>query len=242
MTIPAMSSKLSVVIPVYNEVRLINQTLQRILTAPPKDKEVVVVDDGSTDGTREVLQRLQTELPIRVILQPTNQGKGAAVKRGFQEASGDILLIQDADLEYDPNDYPAVIEPILQGRADAVLGSRFLRARVRFFTPQGDPFFSHYLGNRLIIFITNLLYGFRATDYEGCYKAFTRQVVRDILVEADGFEFDNELVCKLLRRRKRIAEVPIHYHPREYAEGKKIRWQHGVKMLWTILKWRVKRF
>lgn len=233
-----MPPRLSVVIPVYNEAGLLDTTLRRVV-AVPIDKEVIVVDDGSTDSTGERLARLARELPIRVVTHSRNTGKGAAVRSGFQAATGDILLIQDADLEYDPTDYPAVIAPILRGEADAVMGSRFLRQKPKFFTPHGDPFFTHYLGNRIIIWMTNLLYGFRATDYEGCYKAFTRTVVRDTPVVANGFEFDNELICKLLRRGRRIVEVPIRYSPRAYAEGKKIRWQHGLRIVWTILKWRV---
>lgn len=236
-----MPPQLSVVIPVYNEAALIEVTLGRVL-ASPVEKEIIVVDDGSTDSTGAVLASLRQRLPIRVITQPRNLGKGAAVRRGFQEATGEILIIQDADLEYDPSDYPVLMEPILRGEADAVIGSRFLLERPTFFTPGGAPFFSHYLGNRIIIWLTNLLYGFRATDYEGCYKAFARAVIRETPVAANGFEFDNELVCKLLRRRRRIVEVPIHYAPREYREGKKIRWQHGVIMLWTIVKWRVLPF
>ena len=236
-----MPPLVSIVVPVYNEAGLIEQTLRRVL-ASPLEKEVIVVDDASTDGTSEVLARLARQLPIRVLTHPANRGKGAAVRTGFQAATGSILLIQDADLEYDPADYSALIEPIRQGEADAVIGSRFLRQRPRFFTPRGDPFFSHYVGNKVIIWLTNLLYGFHATDYEGCYKAFSREVIEATPVLADGFEFDNELICKLLRRRRRIAEVPIRYHPRDYRDGKKIRWPHGVKMVWTILKWRVKPF
>ncbi len=236
-----MPPALSVIVPVYNEARLIEQALRRV-AASPLDTEVIVVDDASTDGTAEVLARLAQELPIRILTHPANRGKGAAVRTGFQAATGRILLIQDADLEYDPADYPALIEPIRRGEADAVLGSRFLRQRPRFFTPHGDPFFSHYIGNKVIIWLTNLLYGFHATDYEGCYKAFSREVIEATPVLAEGFEFDNELICKLLRRRRRLVEVPIRYTPRDYREGKKIRWPHGVKMVWTILKWRVKPF
>ena len=236
-----MPRRLSVVIPVYNEASSIEVILRRVL-AVPIEKEVVVVDDGSTDGTGEALARLQQELPIRVIRQPRNLGKGAAVRAGFREATGDILLIQDADLEYDPDDYPAVIQPILEGRADAVIGSRFLKQQPRFFTPHGEPFFTHYLGNKIIVWLTNLLYGFRATDYEGCYKAFTCDVVRSTPLTADSFELDNELICKLLRRRRRIVEVPIRYSPRIYRQGKKIRWHHGARIVWTILKWRVMPF
>ena len=233
-----MPPQVSVVVPVYNEPHLIERLLKRVV-AVPVEKEVIVVDDGSQEATKQTLERLGRTLPIRVMTHPRNQGKGAAVKTGFKAAVGDIVLIQDADLEYDPNDYPRLIEPILRGEADVVMGSRFLLEQPRFFSKDGAPFFSHYLGNKLIIWLTNLLYGFHATDYEGCYKAFRRQVIQETPVRANGFEFDNELICKLLRKRVRIVEVPIHYTPRLYREGKKIRWQHGVKMLWTILKWRV---
>lgn len=238
-----MPPRLSVVIPVYNEAKWIEAILRKVLaSAVEVEKEVLVVDDGSTDGTREILARLRQQWPIRVLLQPRNRGKGAAVRAGFAAASGDILLIQDADLEYDPADYPVVIGPILRGEADAVMGSRFLMRKPDFFHPNGDPFFTHYIGNLAIIWLTNLLYGFRATDYEGCYKAISRAVLQEIPLTANGFELDNELICKLLRRRRRIAEVSIHYTPRPYEEGKKIRWHDGVRIVWTIVKWRVKPF
>ncbi len=237
-----MPPHLSIVIPVYNEAGLIETVLQRVLTSPVEGKEVIVVNDGSQDDTGKVLAKLQQQLPIRVITHPANRGKGAAVRSGFEAATGDIVIIQDADLEYDPGDYPTLMRPILEGRAEAILGSRFALHKPKFFTPQGEPFFTHYLGNRFIIWLTNTLYGFHATDYEGCYKAFTRRVVQETPVQADGFEFDNELICKLLRRRRKIVEVPIHYAPRSYKEGKKIRWQDGARMVWAILKWRVKRF
>ena len=242
MSAPIASPTVSIIIPAYNEDDTIEAIIRKVEAVPLDGlrKEIVVVDDCSTDRTRERLERLGDR--IRLIRHPRNLGKGAAVRSGFQAATGDILLIQDADLEYDPGDYPRLITPILRGEADAVIGSRFLLEKPRFFTRQGQPFFSHYLGNVIIIWLTNLLYGWRATDYEGCYKAFTRAVIREIPVESNGFEFDNALVCKLLRRRRRIVEVPIHYEPRVYGEGKKIRWQHGIRMIWSILKWRVTPF
>jgi len=202
--------------------------------------ELVVVDDCSTDGTRETLQRFGGA--IRLILHDRNRGKGAAVRSGFQAATGDVLLIQDADLEYDVGDYPRLVEPILQGEADAVIGSRFALQRPRFFTSDGRLFVSHVLGNMAIIWLTNLLYGFRATDYEGCYKVFSRRVIQETPLVSNGFELDNEIICKLFRRGWRIKEVPIRYVPRGYRDGKKIRWQHGLRMLWAILKWRVAPF
>ena len=236
------SPTVSIVIPAYNEEDTIEAIIRKVEAVPLDGlrKEIVVVDDCSTDRTRERLELFGSR--IRLIRHPRNLGKGAAVRSGFAAATGDVLLIQDADLEYDPGDYPRLIAPILDGRADAVLGSRFLLERPRFFTRQGQPFFSHYLGNVIIIWLTNLLYGWRATDYEGCYKTFTRAVIRETPVESNGFEFDNELICKLLRRRRRIVEVPIRYDPRVYRDGKKIRWQHGVRMIWAILKWRVMPF
>ena len=233
---------LSIIIPAYNEERTIETLLEKVLAVPLHGvrREVIVIDDRSSDGTRERLKRFGPS--IRIIEHPRNRGKGAAVRSGFQAATGDILLIQDADLEYDPNDYPQMIEPIVRGQADVVIGSRFLLQKPHFFTPGGQPFFTHFVGNLMIIWLANLLYGFRATDYEGCYKAFSRAVIARTPVVTDGFDFDNELICKLLRRRQRIVEVPIRYYPRLYGEGKKIRWQHGLQMLWAIIKWRVKPF
>lgn len=236
----AAIKRVSIVIPIYNEERTAATLIRRVqqVPMPGLEKELIVVDDGSTDRTVEQLRAFGDQ--IRLICHPRNRGKGAAVRTGFGAATGDALLIQDADLEYDPNDFPAMIAPLVEGRADAVLGSRFILEKPRFFLRQGgSPFFSHYIGNKLIIWLTNWLYGFHATDYEGCYKAFTAEAIRRTPLLADGFEFDNELVCKLLRRRARIVEVPIRYHPRVYGEGKKIRWQHGVRMLWTIVKWRI---
>lgn len=234
--------KLSIIIPAYNERKTIEAILAKVqgVQLDGIEKEIIIVDDYSTDGTREWLMRSRSD--IRLVLHDRNLGKGAAIRSGFRVATGDLLLIQDADLEYDPQDYPALVAPLLAGEADAVMGSRFLREKLRFFRKNGDPFFSHYLGNKLIIWLTNLLYGFRATDYEGCYKAFTREVIEETPVTTNRFDFDNELICKLLRRGRRIIEVPISYHPRVYAEGKKIRWHHGVQMVWTILKWRVMPF
>ena len=234
--------KLSVVIPAYNEERTIAETIRRVKSVDlgGLDLEIVVVDDGSRDQTREILKTIPG---IRVVLHQRNSGKGAAVKSGFQAATGDIVLIQDADLEYDPQDYPALLQPILDGRAEATMGSRFILERLQFFGKGAkSPFFTHYIGNILIVQLTNALYRHSATDYEGCYKAFSKSVVDSIPIAANGFEYDNELICKLLRRGHRIAEVPIKYRPRTYEEGKKIKWQDGVRMVWTIVKWRFRSF
>ncbi|TLY24111.1 MAG: glycosyltransferase family 2 protein [Nitrospirae bacterium] len=229
--------KLSVIIPAYNERSTIEAVVRRVqgVNLGPIEKEIIVVDDGSRDGTIEVLKVLSG---IRHILHERNAGKGAALTTGFQAATGDIVLIQDADLEYHPEDYRTVIQPIVDGACDAVIGSRFLLYKPKFFGKRRSPYLTHYIGNKLIVDVTNLLYGQHFTDYEGCYKAFTRTILASTPVEAKGFEFDNELVCKLMRKGARIAEVPIHYTPRTYAHGKKINWKHGVIILWTIVKWR----
>jgi len=234
--------KLTVVIPAYNEEATIADTIDRVKTAEigPLDLEIIVVDDGSKDRTREILSAISG---IRTIFHERNRGKGGAVKTGFRAATGDVLLIQDADLEYDPSDYKTVLQPIVEGRVEAVMGSRFVFERPRFFFGEvKSPFFTHYVGNLIIITLTNVLYGNSATDYEGGYKAFTKRLVDSIPIEADGFEYDNELICKLLRRGHRIEEVPISYRPRTYEHGKKIEWTDGLRMVWTILKWRFRRF
>jgi len=229
--------KLSVIIPVYNERSTIEAVVRRVqaVSLVPIEKEIIAVDDGSTDGTANVLKEMSG---IRRLFHERNAGKGAALTTGFQAATGDIVLIQDADLEYDPDDYRAVIWPIAEGTSDVVMGSRFIKYKVRIFGKHRSPYISHYIGNVLITFTTNLLYGKNFTDYEGCYKAFRQAVIATTPVEAKGFEFDNELICKLMRKGARIIEVPIRYTPRTYARGKKITWKHGLIMLWTIITWR----
>ncbi|HET7909825.1 MAG TPA: glycosyltransferase family 2 protein, partial [Nitrospira sp.] len=193
--------------------------------------------DSSTDFTAEVLKGIRN---IRAIRHEKNAGKGSALATGIDAATGDVVIFQDADLEYSPEDYPAVLQPLIDGSCDAVMGSRFLGERPVFWGSRKSPYLNHYIGNLLIIWITNVLYGKQFTDYEGCYKAFRRCLLVDTPVEAAGFEFDNELICKLMRKGARIAEVPIQYHPRTYAQGKKITWRHGLVMLWTIVQWRVR--
>jgi glycosyltransferase involved in cell wall biosynthesis len=233
---PAM--KLSVIIPTLNEEQTIEQIVRRVQAVDlgPIPKEIIVVDDGSRDGTKDVLKNLRGIHPIH---HPLNRGKGAALTTGIKAATGDIVLFQDADLEYTPEDYPILIQPLLDGRCEAVMGSRFLLERPVFWGTRRSPYVNHYIGNLLILWITNRLYGQRFTDYEGCYKAFLRPVLIQTPVSAAGFEFDNELMCKLIRKGTRILEIPIHYRPRTYAQGKKITWRHGVVILWTILKWRL---
>lgn len=230
--------KLSIVIPAYNEEATIEAIVRRAqaVNLGPIEREIIVVNDGSRDGTADILKGMPA---IRHISHERNAGKGAAISTGFQAATGDILLIQDADLEYDPDDYPVLIRPIVEGIADVVMGSRFILYRPKFFGKRRSPYLSHYIGNLLVTTITNHLYSRNFTDFEGCYKAFRRSVVAATPVQAKGFEFDNELICKLIRKGACIVEVPIHYTPRTYAQGKKITWRHGLKIFWTIVKWRV---
>ena len=229
--------KISILIAAYNEEATLRELILRVQAVPLPgfEKEIIVVDDASTDSTAKLLR----EIPgIRPFFHDENRGKGGALKTAIAHATGEILILQDADLEYNPEDYPVLIRPILEHRTELVLGSRFSKQGPRFFTKNGDPFFSHYVGNKMIIALTNFLYGQKITDYEGCYKAFTRDLSRKVPVSAEGFAFDNELICKSLRMGYRAEEVPIRYKPRLYSEGKKISWRDGFRILWTILKWR----
>jgi glycosyltransferase involved in cell wall biosynthesis len=234
---PLWPMKLSIIIPAYNEQRTIEAVIRRVQAVDlgAIGKEIIVVDDASRDDTGTVLKQIAG---IRFLSHTINAGKGAALNTGISAATGDIVIFQDADLEYMPEDYSVVIKPLLDGQCDAVMGSRFLRERPVFWGKHKSPYLSHYIGNLLILWVTNALYGKRFTDYEGCYKAFSRSVLLETPVESKGFEFDNELMCKLMRKGFRIAEVPIQYAPRTYAQGKKITWRHGATILWTIFKWR----
>jgi len=221
---------LSVVMPCYNERATIEEIIGRVLAVPLRI-ELIVVDDGSTDGTREILQRLQRERGFKLVLQERNRGKGAALRRGFQEVTGDLVVIQDADLEYSPEEYPQLIELICQGRADVVYGSRFLgRHRVFLFT--------HYMGNVFLTFVTNLLYNTMLTDMETCYKVMRTEVRRSMTLRSNGFGIEPELTAKIFKRGYRVYEIPITYDGRGYDEGKKITWRDGVVALWVLLKYR----
>lgn len=228
-------SRLSVVIPVYNERATVRPLLERVLAVPlPLERELVVVDDGSTDGTRELLQAFAAERPesgVRLFLQDRNRGKGAAVRRGFAEATGDFVVIQDADLEYDPRDFPKLLEPLLDGRADVVFGSRFLGG------PHRVLMYWHYVGNKLLTTMTNALYNVNLSDMETCYKAFTRDALRAVgsRLTSDRFGIEPELAAEVCRRHLRIYEVPISYSGRTYAEGKKITWRDGLVALGVLL-------
>ncbi|HEY2119144.1 MAG TPA: glycosyltransferase family 2 protein [Candidatus Acidoferrum sp.] len=244
--------RLSVVVPVYNEKHTILELLERILTTDIA-KEVIVVDDDSKDGTREILMTL-SEMhakgeataalqdgadsislgDLRFFFQSSNLGKGAALRRGFAESTGDIVLVQDADLEYDPVDYPKLLEPIVDGKADVVYGSRFLGG------PQRVHYFWHYVANKMLTLLSNVFTNLKLTDMETGYKVFRREVLQGIRLESNRFGFEPEITAKIARGNWRVYEVPISYAGRTYEEGKKITWKDGVQALWCIILYRFK--
>ena len=221
---------LTVVMPVFNERDTIEEIVTRVLAVPLRI-ELIAVDDGSRDGTPQILQELQKKHQFKLIEQRDNRGKGAALRRGFQEVTGDIVAIQDADLEYSPEEFPALIEPICQGYADVVYGSRFL-GRHRAFM------FSHYMGNRLLTFVTNVLYDTMLSDMETCYKVMRAEVLKGMVLRSDEFEIEPELTAKIFKRGYRVCEMPITYYGRSYHEGKKITWRDGLTALWTLVRYR----
>ena len=239
--------KLSVVMPVYNEEDTVAEILRRVRAVDLTvaigfgsdngsvvhlQREIIVVDDGSTDGTRDILQELEGQMGTTVLFHERNQGKGAAVRTGLHHATGDIVLIQDADLEYDPRDYPLLLQPILENRSEVVYGSRFRGG------PTRAMFFWHMVGNRFLTLVTNVLYDSILSDMETCYKVFTQRVASQIDLKAAGWGFDPEITAQILKLGYRIYEVPITYTGREFGEGKKIGWRDGLTVLWTLVKYR----
>jgi glycosyltransferase involved in cell wall biosynthesis len=232
-----MRMKLSVVLPVYNEAATIAEIVARVrAVALPVDLELIIVDDYSTDGTRHVLEELSGQSGVQVILHDRNRGKGAALRSGFASATGDIVLIQDADLEYDPEEYPRLIRPILDNRADVVFGSRFSGGECH-----RVLYFWHYLGNRFLTLLSNACTNLNLTDMETCYKAFRREIIQSLDLQEDRFGFEPEVTAKVAGLRCRIYEVGISYSGRTYEEGKKIGWRDGVRAIWCIVKYRPRR-
>ncbi|NJO79634.1 MAG: glycosyltransferase family 2 protein [Cyanobacteria bacterium RM1_2_2] len=224
--------KLSVVIPCYNELGTIGSVVQAVKAAPIRELEIILVDDGSTDGTRELLHSAVADEVDRVIYQPYNQGKGAALRAGFAAATGDIVIVQDADLEYDPQEFSDLIAPILAGKADVVFGSRFAGGR-----PHRVVYYWHMVGNKFLTTLSNMLTNINLTDMETCYKAFRREVIQAVQIEENRFGFEPEITAKVAKMGCRIYEVGISYYGRTYREGKKIGWKDGVWAIYCILKY-----
>ena len=224
--------KLTIIIPCYNEINTILLVVEAVKAAPYSDKEIIIVDDCSNDGTRQILKETISKHVEKIIYHTTNQGKGASLRSGIKEATGDIIVIQDADLEYDPSEYPLLIEPILRDQADVVFGSRFLSGR-----PHRVLYFWHRLGNGFLTFFSNMLTNLNLTDMETCYKVFRKDILQSIAIEENRFGFEPEITAKISKLKCRVYEVGISYYGRTYEEGKKISWKDGVRAIYAILKY-----
>src|SRR5437016_7559898 len=228
--------KISIVIPCYNEKNAIEEIVEAVRSAPIENKEIIIVDDCSGDGTRAVLEEKISQMIDRIIYHPVNRGKGAALRSGFAAATGDIILVQDADLEYNPEDYPVLLGPLMSGKADAVFGSRFMGGR-----PHRVLFFWHMAGNKFLTLLSNMFTNLNLTDIEAGYKAFKAPVIKSIQIEEDRFGVEPEIIAKLARTGCRIYEVGISYSGRTYAEGKKINWKDGLRAIYAIFKYNLER-
>ncbi|KKU56737.1 glycosyl transferase [Candidatus Amesbacteria bacterium RIFCSPLOWO2_02_FULL_48_11] len=226
--------KLSVIIPVYNEEKTIQEVVRRVLAVPlgKIKKELVIINDGSTDGTRDKIRSLRLKNKLIIIDKKVNEGKGAAIRDGLKKTAGDVVIIQDADLEYNPDEYSLILEPLLMGKADVVFGSRFVSSR-----PHRVLYFWHMVGNKLLTFMVNAVTNMNFTDMETCYKAFTRKVAKKIRIEENRFGFEPEFTIKVAKMRFRVYEVGVSYSGRDYEEGKKINWKDGVWALWCVVKY-----
>ena len=236
MSASVVKMKVSIVIPCYNEKDTIEKIVEAVHTAPLENKEIIVVDDCSDDGTQTLLREKVAPMVDRIIHHPVNQGKGAALRSGFAAATGDLILVQDADLEYSPDDYPLLLEPLMSGKADAVFGSRFMGGR-----PHRVLFFWHMVGNRFLTLLSNMFTNLNLTDVETGYKAFKASVIKSIELEEDRFGVEPEIIAKLAQKGCRIYEVGISYSGRTYMEGKKINWKDGIRAIYAIVKYNVKR-
>jgi len=224
--------KLSIIIPCYNERETIRRIIEAVRAAPVKDKEIIIVDDCSTDGTKELLESELCHSVDKIVYHEQNRGKGAALRTGFQSSSGDILVVQDADLEYDPNELPLLMEPIVKDRADVVFGSRFISG-----APHRVVYFWHMVGNKFLTLLSNMFTNINLTDMETCYKMFRKEVIHEINIEEDRFGFEPEITAKIARGNWRIYEVGISYYGRTYSEGKKIGWRDGFRAIFAIVKY-----
>lgn len=227
--------KLSVIIPCFNEANTIINIVEAVRSSPYEDKEIIIVDDCSKDGTRDILKNKLANRVDRILYHDVNQGKGAAIRTGIKEATGDMIIIQDADLEYDPREYPALVEPILNNRADVVFGSRFMGGH-----PHRVLYFWHRVGNGFLTLMSNMLTNLNLTDMETCYKVFLREVIQGIEIQENRFGFEPEITAKIAKTRCRIYEVGISYYGRTYEEGKKIGWKDGFRAIWCILKYNLR--